>query len=275
MPQEHIHHPTGPLALAAALASVAGFIDAHVYLHVTPVFVANMSGNMVHLGMFAGLEQWQEAAGSAAALAAFLAGVVCATVHHDRELRLGRTVRPDALLVVEALLVLMLPVMLIAFDIRFTADTRLVDYPVIALGAFAMGIQTAALRRVGQIAVATTYGTGTIVRIGEKVVLAARGANRVSDHRRRATVWILVAVLVSYVAGAAVAAAAGSSPWLLLIPTGVLVIAAMLARRESARPPSENDAAVSSTREHVGRSTRGDRHTRAAQRYIHRRTPSS
>ena len=42
----------------------------------------------------------------------------------------------------------------------------------------AMGLQATALRRVGQIAVATTYGTGAIVRVGEKVALAARRADR-------------------------------------------------------------------------------------------------
>ncbi len=231
MPQEHIHHPSGPLVFAAALAAVAGFVDAHVYLHATPVFVANMSGNMVHLGMFAGLGRWQDAAGFVAALAAFLAGVVCATVYHDHEIRHGRPTRSDALLFVEALLVLMLPVMLVWFGLSFSASTRLADYPIIVVGAVAMGMQTAALRRVGQVAVATTYGTGTLARIGEKLALAARRADRISDHRRRTTVWILVLVLVSYVAGAAAASALGSSPLLLLIPSAVLVVIGVLLRR--------------------------------------------
>jgi len=59
-----------------ALAAIAGFVDAHVYVHVTPVFVANMSGNLVHLGVFVGLGSWREAAGSTLALGAFLAGVL-------------------------------------------------------------------------------------------------------------------------------------------------------------------------------------------------------
>ena len=36
MTQEPAHHPSGPLVLAAALAAIAGFIDAHIYVHVTP-----------------------------------------------------------------------------------------------------------------------------------------------------------------------------------------------------------------------------------------------
>jgi uncharacterized membrane protein YoaK (UPF0700 family) len=116
---------------------------------------------------------------------------------------------------------------LIAIPTTFTARPRAADLPVIVLAAMAMGIQAGALRRVGEIAVATTYGTGAIVRIGEKVVLAARRADRSSVHRRRVAIAVLLVVLVSYVAGAVIATVAGSSPWLLTVPTAVLVVCAL------------------------------------------------
>ncbi len=208
--------------MAISLAAVAGFIDAHLFLHVTSIFVANMSGNMIRVGIEIGDGGWTTAAGSLAALIAFTVGVIVAITHHDHQLRRGRSVRPDRLLVVEALLALTLPVLLIWSDVDFSEPPGAVHGTVIAIGAFAMGIQASALRRVGEIAVATTYGTGTIVRIGEKAALALRRAERVGEGRRSTTVGVLVIVLAGYIGGAAVASALGSSPVLLFIPPAVL-----------------------------------------------------
>lgn len=230
MTAETAHHPSGPLVLAFSLAGVAGFIDAHLFLHVTTVFVANMSGNMVRVGIFTGSGDWSIAAGSAAALVTFGAGVVVAIAHHDHQLQQNKRVRPDELLVAEGLLTLALPILLIVFDVEFSTHAKPVHYLVIGIGAFAMGIQASALRRVGSIAVATTYGTGTVVRIGEKLALALRRAERTSVGRRSATVIVLVGVLASYVGGAAAASALGSSPLLLLIPSTVLLAFAVYVR---------------------------------------------
>ena len=244
MTQEPSHHPSGPLLVAAALAGIAGFIDAHIYVSVTPVFVANMSGNLVHLGVFAGLGDWTGAAGSVLALVAFLAGVVCGVTHHDRRLRLAGQVHADTLLAAEAVLILMLTAIMVLFDHRFTKDVGLHESVVVIIAAFAMGLQATALRRVGEIAVATTYGTGAVVRIGEKIALAARRADRVSRHRRRVTILVLVAVLISYVGGAAIAASAGSSPALMLIPGFGLAISALVVRRGGADEYTADEGAT-------------------------------
>lgn len=230
MTAETAHHPSGPLVMAFSLAGVAGFIDAHLFLHVTSVFVANMSGNMIAVGISSGSGDWSRTAGSMAALVAFAAGVVVAIEHHDRRLQRDEPVRPDELIAIEGLLVLSLPVILLVCDVQFSDNPRPIHYVVIAVGALAMGIQASSLRRVGSIAVATTYGTGTIVRIGEKVALGRRGAERTSVERRSATIAVLVGVLACYVAGAAVAAALGSSPLLLLIPSVVLLSFAVYVR---------------------------------------------
>jgi uncharacterized membrane protein YoaK (UPF0700 family) len=227
---ETAHHPSGPLVLACSLAGVAGFVDAHLFLHVTNVFVANMSGNMVRVGILSGSGDWPIAAGSVAALFAFGAGVVVAIGHHDRRLQQTKPVRPDELLAIEGLLTLSLPAILIGFDVEFSNRAGLIHYLVIGIGAFAMGIQASSLRRVGSIAVATTYGTGTIVRIGEKLALGLRRAERTSSSRRSATIVVLAGVLCCYVGGAAAASALGSSPFLLLIPAAVLLTFAAYVR---------------------------------------------
>ena len=236
--QEQAHHPSGPIEIAIALAAAAGFVDAHVYVNVTPVFVANMSGNLIHLGIFLGDDGWKSAAATLLALAAFIGGVVVSTIHHDRRVARGDVVHQAFLLTLEAALLLGLTAWLIAVPTSFSASPRGADLPVLALGGLAMGIQAGALRRVGDLAVATTYGTGAIVRIGEKVVLAARRADRPSTHRRRVAIAVLGVVLVSYVAGAAVSTVIGSSPWLLALPTLVLATCATVSHlnREPSRP---------------------------------------
>jgi len=232
------------LALACVLAAVAGFIDAFVYQNVTPVFVANMSGNLIRLGMFAGDGERAPALAAGVAVLVFVGAVVASTMHHDRQLGRAALVRPNRLLAMEAAILLLLPLLLMVGDVGFSATPTSRQYPVLVLGALAMGIQTAALRRVGQVAVATTYGTGALVRIGEKLALGVRGADRAEDHRRRVTIAVLVVVVACYVAGAAVAATAGSSaPWVLLFP-GSVVAAAALALHGQGRHRSKGLADV-------------------------------
>jgi len=96
----------------------------------------------------------------------------------------------------------------------------------VLLGSAAMGMQAIALRRVGEIAVSTTYATGTVVRLGEKVALGLRRAPRHHGTPRRRSVFVLSAVLVAYVGGAAAAAAAPVRHDLLaVIPVVTLVLA--------------------------------------------------
>lgn len=234
--QERTHHPSGPLGLAIALAAAAGFVDAHIYVNVTPVFVANMSGNLIHLGISVGSDDGGPAVATLIALVAFIAGVIVATSHHDHQVARQRSVRPTSLLALESALLAALTAWLIASSPSFTARPNASDLPILVLAAVAMGIQAGALRRVGEIAVATTYGTGAIVRIGEKLVLAARRAERPSGDRRSVAIAVLVVVLVGYVGGAILAARLGSSPWLLVLPTAVVAAGAVVSRLTTDEP---------------------------------------
>ena len=232
MPQEHPHHPSGPLVAAVVLAASAGFVDAHIYLHVVPVFVANMSGNLIHLGMAVGLTDARETLAACVAIAAFCVGVGAGTVHHDRRQRRGLPIGSSPLLAVEGTLLVVLCVALALADVDRHLVLHLVDVPILTVAAFAMGLQTASLRAVGRVAVATTYGTGAIVRIVEKSVLAWRGAAPSGDERRRTSVVVLTSVVVAYVGGAAAAAAAGASPLLVLVPALAVLACAFGLRHE-------------------------------------------
>jgi uncharacterized membrane protein YoaK (UPF0700 family) len=236
MTTEATHHVSGTLGLAVVLAAGAGFVDAFVYVHVTPVFVANMSGNLVRLGISAGNGEWHGVAAAAIAIGGFLAGVFGATMRLDAQVRRGRTPSPVALLLVESVLLASIAGILIVRDVSFSPVIHGIVYLVVVLGALAMGCQAVALRRVGQIAVSTTYGTGSVVRLGEKLALAMRRSVRPGDQRRRITIAVLFTVLVSYVAGAGLASWAVASPELLFLPAAVPLLAALLLAARLARP---------------------------------------
>jgi uncharacterized membrane protein YoaK (UPF0700 family) len=221
---------TGPLLAAIALAGAAGFVDAHVFVHVTQVFVANMSGNLVLLGIFVGDAHWPEVAAHLVAIALFTAGVAAGTAVHDRRRAAGLPLRPDLLLVVEA--ILLLGVLLLGVidgpDRPSTVDAM--DVPVLALGAFAMGLQTLVIGRVGSVAVTTTYETGAVARVGQESALAARAPESQRRARHLATVKVLGTIVLGYVGGAAAASAASSSPAWLLVPIAVVGGLAVLLR---------------------------------------------
>lgn len=235
MPTEAQLHVTGSARLAMVLAATGGFVDAFIYVRVTPVFVANMSGNLIRLGIASGGKNWISAAASAVALAGFLVGVFISTTYLDVRLRAGRRPVPTTLLMVEAALLVVVAVTVTAAGARYSSSIHGIDYIVVVFGSVSMGMQAVGLRRVGEVAVSTTYGTGAVVRIGEKLALALRRSARPGDHRRRVTITVLGGVLVSYVAGASLAAALQSYRDLVFLPPLVLMAAACSSHRPAQR----------------------------------------
>jgi uncharacterized membrane protein YoaK (UPF0700 family) len=221
MTSETRHHVEGSLRLAVALAMTAGFVDSFVFLRVTPVFVANMSGNLVRLGIAAGVGDWRAIAAALAAVTSFLTGAVLATTHVDAGARHPRLPSPAGALLLESGLLATLPVIIRVTNVAATQPIGFGGFLVVVIAATAMGLQAVALRRVGVIAVSTTYGTGAVVRLGEKLALALRRAPRPGEARRRTTIVVLMAVLVSYVAGAALAAGLGDVPELMFAAAAV------------------------------------------------------
>lgn len=212
---------SGTSAAAVALIAAAGFVDAHIYLHVAHVFVANMSGNLVLLGMATGAHEWKAGAHQAAALAAFIGGSFVASRFHSRRRREGRALRPDLLLAADALMLLAVAgwVLLLNHD---HAGERLIVYPAVIVAAFAMGMQNSVILRVGATAVSTTYATGSVTRFGSEIAFAFGDASAADSERSREALPILAALIAAYVIGAAVAASVGSSAGWLLLPAVVL-----------------------------------------------------
>jgi uncharacterized membrane protein YoaK (UPF0700 family) len=230
----------GTIAIAALLTGAAGFVDAHIFVHVTEVFVANQSGNVVLFGIFLGERRWPEVAAHVLSIAMFAVGVAVGTTIHDRRLATGRPLRPDLVLYAEAAMLAAVIALRVADgpSPRLTVDAM--DYPVILLGALAMGLQTVVIGKVGSVAVATTYESGAVARVGEEAALAL-SASRTGDQRRRhsGVARVLLVVVASYAGGATLAAAADRNPAWLLLPLAVVVGCATVARRVLAPQPEE------------------------------------
>jgi len=152
-------------SLVLLLAWTAGSVDAIGYLGLNHVFTANMTGNTVLMGLTLGQGQGLAAISNVIALLGFGMGVALGAVIVGRGVGAGHWDRS----VTGA--VFLEGIMLAAFTVLWhaapggAARTPAVLYLLIALSALAMGIQSAAVRRLNLPGVATTYVTGTITTL--------------------------------------------------------------------------------------------------------------
>ena len=188
------------MVLPGVLAVTAGFVDAVGFLHLFGVFPANQSGNLVLLGMALASPIPPPAWVSATSIFGFVLGTAGGAWIGGR---LRPPVRRRALLAVE----LALLVGLAAANAVVGADrsplTGATLGVLLLVAAVAMGIQTEAIRRAAGVAIATTYETGAMARIGESLAAAEPGERR---PLRTATAVVLATMVACYVGGAAVGA---------------------------------------------------------------------
>jgi uncharacterized membrane protein YoaK (UPF0700 family) len=213
--------------LAAALALIAGFVDAYGMI-TYGVYVSFMSGNTTQTGYQAAEGAFGPASLSALAILFFVVGSFAGTLLAHFAGRHGRRVVFGA--VAAAL----------------TAIVVLRAQGFVAAGAhiptisFAMGIMNCALSRVGAQAVSLTFVTGALSRIGSSLALALRRAplhdaeGPWDTHLRRA---LLLALLwLGFLVGAFLSGAVTpryGAP-VLAVPALILALLAAFDRPEAA-----------------------------------------
>ncbi|GGS74387.1 YoaK family protein [Nonomuraea spiralis] len=186
----------GPFSMVA-LALAAGAVDALSFLALGQVFTANMSGNLVLLGLALGTGDTSHIIRSGVSLAAFCLGLALGftllgrappgrDVPSSREP--GVPARPLAVLLAELALLL---VVAAGWTARALPGPAL-----IAASGTAMGLQSAVTRWAGGPGLSTTYVTGTLTSLAGRMVGPHSGVLRP------------LAVVVSVTAGAVVGAAA-------------------------------------------------------------------
>jgi uncharacterized membrane protein YoaK (UPF0700 family) len=199
------------LAFAVALTTIAGYVDAVGFLQVGHLFVSFMSGDSTQLAVAAARANWSEMGEAGGVIALFVIGVIAGRI-------LSRAMKHRyraAVLPTEAIL--------LASAALFQTSGASVIVPMV----LAMGLQNAALHKVGDIKTSLTYVTGTLVNFGEKLA----DAFSTSDPKQR---WAWAPYLLLWL-GLIIGAAFGALFYqmlqlrALLIPATALVILATVA----------------------------------------------
>jgi uncharacterized membrane protein YoaK (UPF0700 family) len=183
-------------ALLLTLTAAAGSADAVSYLGLGRVFTANMTGNLVLLGIAIGQGELAGSIRSVIGFAVFGFGVLVG-------LRLTGKPEPTTVWPRSATLVVLgelclLGAFLVGWEIAGDRPTALALDILVAFSAGAMGMQTAAARRLGVVGVTTTFVTGMLTNLIAE--LAGVGPGR--SHK---TIW--AATLACMLIGAALGAA--------------------------------------------------------------------
>ena len=220
--------PEGPAAgsglrdcLVVALGLTTGAADVTTFLILGKVFSSVITGNLVLLGLAAGSRSASDAVHAGLAVGGYAAGVAAGTIIARRGAGTGDAwpVSVTAALSVE--LALLCP-----FTALWEATGRQAG-PQLTLLAFlaaAMGVQTAAVRQLGQMS--STYLTSTFA--GLVAGLITRG----TQEGRWRSAGVIVSLLAGAYAGALLLRSApGAVPALIAAPLAAVIGAALVRRR--------------------------------------------
>jgi len=206
--------------LAAALAMIAGFVDAYGMI-TYGVFVSFMSGNTTQTGYHIAEGKLGAAALSALAIMSFVAGSFAGTLLVQLA---GPLARRAVFGAVAAAL---------AAIIGFTEFGLMSGGAAIASISFAMGIMNSALSHVGAQSVSLTFVTGTLSRVGSHLAFAAKRAplkdaqGPWDTHLRRAM--MLMRVWAGFLAGALLSGAVAPLFGASVLSAPALILAALAA----------------------------------------------
>lgn len=202
------------------LAFASGATDIASFTRLGGVFASVMTGNLILLGLAIARSSGVLAAHTAVAFGGYIAGAATGTVVGERS---GSQEEPWSAAVTACL-----AIELASFAVFMTgwelADARPAgawQLCLLAVGALAMGLQSAAMRNV-RAPLPTTYLTSTLIGVVEEIVKSGRRGNGIS-----VSVSVLVAALAGAAAGGGVLAVAPAA--LPVLPVGALITVITLA----------------------------------------------
>lgn len=150
--------------IAVSLSFLAGYVDALGFLKLGGVFISFMSGNSTRLGVSGVVGDAFPAMALAGVLCLFVTGVIVGSL-------LGHRFRGKRSLVI----MLFVTGLLVVSGILVLAGHEM---GAIAAAAMAMGAVNTLFEKDGEVSVALTYMTGTLVRMGQKIAAALTGGAR-------------------------------------------------------------------------------------------------
>lgn len=217
--------PRARNALLLTLTVAAGSADAVSYLGLGHVFTANMTGNLVLLGVAIGQRQVAGSLRSVIAFAGFAIGVLVGSRATARSA--GDAVWPGSVSVVLGVELSLLVAFAAVWEIAGDRPSTLLLDVLIALSAGAMGMQTAAARRLNVAGVTTTFVTGTLA--GLITELASVGPDWARSTRWAVTI---ACIVIGAAAGAALFVAwRPGAPLVAMLLVGVVTALAVWLQR--------------------------------------------
>lgn len=220
------------LTMMLALTFTTGIIDAIGYLGLDRVFTANMTGNVVIMGMGLVGSTDLPVLGPALAFVGFLLGAGIAAAL-QRKARTGWSGITTIVLTVCALIPLALGIVAeIEGHVEVHTPTA---YAITGLLGLAMGAQAATARRIGVKDVTTVVITSTITGLAADSRLA--GGNGSGTGRR---IWAIVLMFVGALAGAVLLLA--SMGIALMVAGGLMLL--VIAVGHAIRPRRDAEAAA-------------------------------
>jgi uncharacterized membrane protein YoaK (UPF0700 family) len=160
-------------AAAVLLTFVAGCVDAIGFLRLGGIYVANMSGNSIAIGMHSVIGPRAALEERLLAVAGYVAGLLIT--------RIGANVADRVRFKRVAAVALLFEILCLALFVRASGITA-----GIVAGAVAMGIQAAAISRFNGVTIYTAFVTGSLVRFAEYVAEVCVGFPQKTGARRRA-----------------------------------------------------------------------------------------
>lgn len=222
---------TKPRDLAVPLLTltvVTGVVDAVSFLGLGRVFVANMTGNVVFLGFAAAGETTLSVVASLTAVAAFLAGALAggrlARVEEDHG-ALRKATAAQALLVAVA----------VVLSATLGSGTRLGSELLIVVLGVAMGLQNAAVRRIGAPDLTTTVLTMTLTGFAAD----SKAAGGEGSHPLRKVVAVAAMLVGAFAGGMLQLHVAMWAALTLALVLVVAVLAALQLNRPRARTTAD------------------------------------
>jgi uncharacterized membrane protein YoaK (UPF0700 family) len=208
--------PSG-VSFAILLTLVAGYVDAIAFLRFGGIYVANMSGNSVAVGIHAAQGAWLTVLQRLLPIGSYVIGLLCARILVNFAGSMRRMV----------MLLLLIEVGLLALFMETPARPA-----AILFAGLAMGVQSATITRFDGVSLYTAFVTGSLVKFAEAISEWLRGwTGHDAALRRDASLdslWFL-SVWVAYLGGAGLGTAALAVAGMKVIVWACLVLAALAA----------------------------------------------
>ena len=241
---ESVHlSSSGRIRAALLLTSIGGFVDAIGWLTLLQVFTANMSGNSIHVGMALGKLDFATLHRFICAISAYVLAFVLTRMVLEISVRSGvRRIASWLFLAEAALLVGFARIAPPLHDGHVPDQTSPWYFGMVAMLAFAMGVQTATLTHLGPLTVYTTFVTGTLTKFAESFTrlifwIHDTGRNRgrmaetmreILRHEDALASAFLLGIWVAYVLGAALGTAAKAAWGLRAIYAPVVALSCLI-----------------------------------------------